>query len=311
MKVLFYTGKGGVGKSTMAAETAWQLSEKYRVLIVSLDPAHNLGDLYGIELGRERFRFKENLYLQEIDVTERSRSHLQQEIKTLSQTYSYLQTLNLDAYFSILKYSPGLEEYTLISSIEETIASGSEFDYIVFDTPPTGLTLRFLALPQVTLAWLERLIEVRRQILKKRHTIRQIRGKPPESGGEGETVLDFDEGEDKVLKRLLALDEKYQALNRTLQGDLCTIALVFNADFLSFRESERLVKGLKELKLPLRLLIHNKFGQVGGKQDMNIDDSMRKLVNGLPLERVPFEDVLHHGANGRPGHIPQNIISNL
>ncbi|MEN6464052.1 MAG: ArsA-related P-loop ATPase, partial [Syntrophaceae bacterium] len=50
MKILFYTGKGGVGKSTIAAATAKQLSDKYRVLIVSLDPAHNLGDIFQLDL---------------------------------------------------------------------------------------------------------------------------------------------------------------------------------------------------------------------------------------------------------------------
>jgi arsenite-transporting ATPase len=50
MKILFFTGKGGVGKSTMAAAAAWQLSRKSRVLIVSLDPAHNLGDIFGVDL---------------------------------------------------------------------------------------------------------------------------------------------------------------------------------------------------------------------------------------------------------------------
>jgi arsenite-transporting ATPase len=50
MKILFYTGKGGVGKSTMAASAAWQLSQKSRVLIVSLDPAHNLGDIFCVSL---------------------------------------------------------------------------------------------------------------------------------------------------------------------------------------------------------------------------------------------------------------------
>ena len=48
MKILFFTGKGGVGKSTLAAATAWQLSKKHRVLVVSLDPAHNLGDIFGL-----------------------------------------------------------------------------------------------------------------------------------------------------------------------------------------------------------------------------------------------------------------------
>ena len=61
MRIFFYTGKGGVGKSTMAAAAAWQLSKRYRVLIVSLDPAHNLGDLFGVSLKNRRKRFSDTL----------------------------------------------------------------------------------------------------------------------------------------------------------------------------------------------------------------------------------------------------------
>ncbi len=139
MKILFFTGKGGVGKSTLAAAAAWQLSRKHRVLIVSLDPAHNLGDIFGVEI-RHEMRFTDTLYLKEIDLKELSKAYLEQGINVLSDTYKYLQVLNLDSYFSVLKYSPGIEEYALLTSIKETIRSQSGFQYIVFDTPPTGLT---------------------------------------------------------------------------------------------------------------------------------------------------------------------------
>ena len=124
MKILFFTGKGGVGKSTLAAATAWQLSKKHRVLIVSLDPAHNLGDIFGVKV-RGEMRFSETLHLQEVDLKKLSQDYLKREIKVLSDTYKYLQVLNLDTYFSVLKYSPGIEEYALLTSIEKTIRAES------------------------------------------------------------------------------------------------------------------------------------------------------------------------------------------
>jgi arsenite-transporting ATPase len=171
MKILFFTGKGGVGKSTMSAASAWQLSKKYRVLIVSLDPAHNLGDVFGVVLNHKKQRFTDSLYLKEVNLKKLCREYLQREISVFTDTYRYLQTINLDNYFSVLKYSPGIEEYALLTSIEETVRSERDFDYIVFDTPPTGLTLRFFALPWVTITWIDRLIQIRQDILEKRHTI--------------------------------------------------------------------------------------------------------------------------------------------
>ena len=237
MKILFFTGKGGVGKSTMAAAAAWQLSRKSRVLIVSLDPAHNLGDIFGVALQDNKTRYANTLYLKEIDLQKLSKEYLQREINVLSSTYKYLQTLNLDNYFSVLRYSPGIEEYALLTSIERTINNETDFDYIIFDTPPTGLTLRFLALPRVTITWIDRLIQIRQKILEKRYTIHRIRG--PLSNEE--TVLNYNEEDDDILKRLWKLNNNYESLNRILQGENCSIILVFNTDILSLKESLRLM----------------------------------------------------------------------
>jgi arsenite/tail-anchored protein-transporting ATPase len=282
MKILFFTGKGGVGKSTLASASAWQLSQKYRVLIVSLDPAHNLGDIFGVSI-RSGKRFSDTLYLKEVDLKKLSKAYLKREINVLSETYKYLQVLNLDNYFSVLKYSPGIEEYALLTSIEETIRAESEFDYIVFDTPPTGLTLRFLALPQVTITWIDRLVQIRRKILEKWHTIYRIRG--PQSNQE--TLLSFDEKDDGILQKLYSLKSGYGSLNAMLQSETCAIVLVLNPDLLSLNESKRLVAGLKELNLPLRLVLHNKIGPGSLETASRVENDIRKAAR-VPLQRIAF-----------------------
>ena len=79
MKILFVTGKGGVGKSTLSAAMAWQLSRQYRVLIVSLDPAHNLGDIFNMALKDKKTRYTDTLYLEEIDLKKLTKEYLQKE----------------------------------------------------------------------------------------------------------------------------------------------------------------------------------------------------------------------------------------
>jgi len=297
MKIIFYTGKGGVGKSTIAAATARQLSEKNRVLIVSLDPAHNLGDIFQLDLcgGEKRLG---NLVLREVDLKKLSREYLQREIDVLSSTYKYLQVLNLDNYFSVLKYSPGIEEYALLISIEDTIKNGKDFDYIIFDTPPTGLTLRFLALPQITIAWIDRLIQIRRRILDKRHTIQKILRPLQEGEKSPEIKLKYDEADDEVLVRLLQLNENYSKLNNILQGNDCSIVLVFNPDILSLRESERLIEGLKELGLPLRVLVNNKFTDELLATAGQVEGTLKARAPGLPVTRVRLSCGLGENCSG-------------
>jgi arsenite-transporting ATPase len=304
MKILFFTGKGGVGKSTTAAAAAWQLSRKFRVLIVSLDPAHNLGDIFGVAVGNGKKEFTKTLFLSEVNLQKLSREYLEQETSVLTSAYSYLKTLNLDTYFSILKYSPGIEEYALLTSIEKTIRDEKGFDYIIFDTPPTGLTLRFLALPKVTITWIDRLTQIRRQILEKRYTIHRIRG----TLSSEETVLDYREEDDDILKRLRKLSDNYHALDRALRGDDCRVVLVFNPDILSLRESQRLVEGLKELGLPLRLLINNKVTEENKKMAEHVEQQMKKTAGDVLLERIELSKILLDGKKGTLYEIRETII---
>jgi arsenite/tail-anchored protein-transporting ATPase len=305
MKILFFTGKGGVGKSTMSAAMARQLSQKYRVLIVSLDPAHNLGDIFGVVLNDKKHRFTDSLYLKEINLQKLCQDYLQRETRVLTDTYRYLQTINLESYFSILKYSPGIEEYALLTGIEETLRSESDFDYIVFDTPPTGLTLRFLALPWITMTWIDRLIQIRRDILEKRHTIYRIRGVLDDK----ETILNYNENDDDILKRLKKLKENYQVLSSLLQGEDCGIVLVYNPDTLSLKESERLINGLRDLKLPLRLLLNNKIQINYQAMADRVDTAMQTLAPAVPIQRVAFLERLLDGQNSTLYDISETLLS--
>jgi arsenite-transporting ATPase len=305
MKVLFFTGKGGVGKSTMSAASAWQLSQSHRVLIVSLDPAHNLGDIFGVVLNHKKHGFTDSLYLKEINLQKLCREYLQRETRVLTDTYRYLQTINLDHYFSVLKYSPGIEEYALLTSIEETLRSENDFDYIVFDTPPTGLTLRFLALPRITVTWIDRLVQIRRDILEKRHTIYRIRGILDDK----ETILSYDEHDDDILKRLKKLKENYQALSSQLQGDDCGIVLVYNPDTLSLKESKRLIDGFRDLKLPLRLLINNKIQIKYQAMADRVDSAMQDLAPAVPIQHVALSESLLDGQNSTLYNISETILS--
>jgi arsenite-transporting ATPase len=311
MKILFFTGKGGVGKSTMSAAGAWQLSQKSRVLLVSLDPAHNLGDIFNITLNQKKTPYTSSLFLKEIDLQQLSRDYLKREINVLSNSYSYLQTLNLDNYFSVLRYSPGIEEYALLTSIEETIRNETEFDYIIFDTPPTGLTLRFLALPRVTITWIDRLIQIRQKILEKRYTIQKIRGPLKEGEENPEIVLAYDEKDDDVLKRLRRLNDNYQGLTKTLEGKDCSIVLVFNPDILSLKESQRLIEGLNDLNLPLRLMIDNKVTEENTAMADQVEETIKMFARNVPVERIHISSGIVECTDGKLCDIPEDIASKL
>lgn len=248
----------------------------------------------------------DTLTLKEVDLQKLSKEYLTREIDVLTGTYSYLKAINLDNYFSILKYSPGIEEYALLTSIEDTIRNETEFDYIIFDTPPTGLTLRFLALPRVTITWIERLSQIRRMILEKRYTIRRLRGPLDDQ----ETLLTYREEDDDALNRLKRLDKNYQSLTTILQGPQCGVVLVYNPDVLSLRESERLMEGLRDLKLPLRLLINNKVTADNVEMADYVDTAMVRFAGAtVPVQRVAISPALLERGKNTLYDIPEDIVT--
>jgi len=287
MKTVFFTGKGGVGKSTLASAAAWQLMEKgNRVLAVSFDPAHNLGDIYHMKLGHRRKRFKStNLYLQETDLDKSASEYIKANISILQEVYTYLTTINFDNYFEILRYSPGVEEYAALTSMEKILKEEKNtFDYIVFDTPPTGLTLRILALPRLTISWIDRLIKIRQQILEKRYTIHKLSGAYNEKG----TKLAYTEDEDTVIQKLYDMKARYSAVRDFLQSDNNTVVTVVNPDYLSLRESDRLLEGLHDLQLPIGTVFHNKITEWNSKNAEGVEKEILKKYPKLRIERVGF-----------------------
>ncbi|MCK4581327.1 MAG: ArsA family ATPase, partial [Dehalococcoidia bacterium] len=90
MKTIFVVGKGGVGKTTCAAATAVSLSKKYDILIVSLDPAHNLGDVFGSSLSGKAKSLGSRLWAMEVDMERAIRDYLEESARKLKGMYGYL-----------------------------------------------------------------------------------------------------------------------------------------------------------------------------------------------------------------------------
>ncbi|NMW19651.1 MAG: TRC40/GET3/ArsA family transport-energizing ATPase [Chlorobiaceae bacterium] len=150
MRILTFTGKGGVGKTSVSAATAVRLSQLgYRTLVLSTDPAHSLSDSFNLPLGAEPTKIKENLDAIEVNpyVDLKQNWHSVQKYYTRIFMAQGVSGVMADE-MTIL---PGMEELFSLLRIKRYKASGL-YDVLVLDTAPTGETLRLLSLPD-TLAW--------------------------------------------------------------------------------------------------------------------------------------------------------------
>jgi len=114
-KIMFYLGKGGVGKSTTSSLSAVEYALKgEKVFLTSMDPAHNLSDIFETKLGEKPHKLNDNLYVSEVDLDHWINDYLNDVQRQMTKTYSYLTALNLEKHFGIIRYSPGIEEYALL-----------------------------------------------------------------------------------------------------------------------------------------------------------------------------------------------------
>jgi arsenite-transporting ATPase len=287
MKVIFVVGKGGVGKTTCAAAAAFSVSKRHNTLIVSLDPAHNLGDVFGTSLSGKAREIKENLWGLEVDMDGAIKSYLEESSRKLKDMYGYLKAINIEGYLDTIRLSPGIEEYATLEAIEKIISEGEKkYNIIVFDTPPTGLTLRVLALPKVSLIWGERLVKLRKEILSKRLAIEKIEGEKKFVLEGREFKLSTREEQDEVMQELLSYMKEVGKVEG-LQTDAkrCMVMPVMNPDRLSLFETRRAFDTLEKLAMPVGAIVVNKFS---GKDDENKLITRAESELGRPVRKIPL-----------------------
>ena len=161
-RVLLFTGKGGVGKTTASAATALRCADAgLRTLALSTDPAHSLGDAFDAPLGPLVAPVAPNLYAQQLDAQDRMEDAWADIQRYLLEVFRWAGVEGLEA--EELSVIPGLDEIFALADIKHHASSG-EWDVLVVDCAPTAETIRLLSLPDVLARYMERLFPVGRRV---------------------------------------------------------------------------------------------------------------------------------------------------
>jgi arsenite-transporting ATPase len=164
LRVVLFTGKGGVGKTTVAAATAAHAASRgHRTLVMSTDAAHSLGDALEKPVGREVIRIATHLWAQEVD----SLYQLEKYWGTLKR---YMVTLfhsrGLDGVVADeLANLPGMEEIASLMELRSHVQSG-KYDVIIIDCAPTGETIQLLSFPDMARWWLDKIFPIQRKVAR-------------------------------------------------------------------------------------------------------------------------------------------------
>ncbi|MGZ8577901.1 MAG: ArsA family ATPase [Actinomycetota bacterium] len=164
MRVLLFTGKGGVGKTTIAAATAVRAAAGgARTLVMSTDPAHSLADSFEIEIGSRPTLIGQDLWAQQIDAQERLEVNWREIQDYMVQLMNWAGTETIQA--EELTVIPGIDEIFALIDVKTHVESG-QFDVLVVDCAPTAETLRLLSLPEIMNWYIERIWPVERKVVK-------------------------------------------------------------------------------------------------------------------------------------------------
>ncbi len=162
MRIILYTGKGGVGKTTVAAATALRAAELgHRTIVMSTDAAHSLGDSLDVKLGPEPLQVAENLWAQETDVYYNLRNWWGTVQEWLTALLAWQGMAELQA--EEIAILPGMEELANLLWVNRHYHSG-EFDTIIVDCAPTAETLRLLSFPEAARWWVAKLLPLQRRM---------------------------------------------------------------------------------------------------------------------------------------------------
>lgn len=246
----FFGGKGGVGKTTVSSAFGLKCARAgLETLLVSTDPAHSTADVFDQPFTDEPASVDgiDGLHAMEIDPEEEVDRHRQEIRRQLGQQLSPALVNEISMQLEMAHRTPGAYEAALFDRFIDVMRNADPYDRVVFDTSPTGGTLRLLALPEYLEKWIDRLVYKREKSIKNferaaigdRQARRMIEGDP-------------------ILERLNERKEMFSFAGETLREE-ATFNLVLNPDELSIRETERAVSSLQEAELTVAGLVVNKL----------------------------------------------------
>ncbi|WP_164669232.1 ArsA family ATPase [Virgibacillus doumboii] len=245
-KIIFVGGKGGVGKSTSAAAIAWKSAEEdNKTLLISTDPAHNLGDIFNQSVGGKTAEISDNLYALEIDPEIETNKYIKGVKENIKGVVHSSMMEEVHRQLDTAKASPGADEAALFDKLISIILEESEnYDKIIFDTAPTGHTIRLLSLPELMGVWIEGMLQ-KRQKTKENYT---------------QLLNDGDPVEDPIYDVLKTRQERFaKAREVLLDGKVTGFIFVMNPERLPILETEKAIQLLDKYHLHVKTLIINKI----------------------------------------------------
>ena len=225
MRIILFTGKGGVGKTTISAATAIKCAKLgYKTIVISTDSAHSLADSFDMEIGNQPTFITDNLYGEEIDVNYEIKKNWGPIQGFIQEFLRYRGFENIIA--EELSVFPGMEEVFSLLQLKDFYVK-KEYDVIIIDCAPTGDTFRLLAFPDIAKWYMEKIFNIERTVFK---AVRPVARHLVEMPLPSDSVFESMEG---LYKNLIGMKELLT------DPEISSIRLIVNPEKMVIKESQR------------------------------------------------------------------------
>lgn len=248
--IVFVGGKGGVGKTTISSSIALTLAKLgKKTLVVSTDPAHSLGDALNKKLSAKIQKINNNLDALELNALQITNEHFKNIEDTLRGYAKPEMFGKIKEHLELSKDSPGAQEAAILEAICNIISCENKYDHIIFDTAPTGHTMRLMSLPSIMSAWTDGLMARQKDKEKLKQAAEVFWEKKKQSPFNPFKPTTQNRW-DRAYEKLNARKELFSKTNQILKNPLtCKVFLVMIPQVLPFEETKRALKQLQSFKI--------------------------------------------------------------
>jgi len=239
--LMLFTGKGGVGKTTVSAASAYHYaSQGYRTILVSSDPAHSTDDTLGVDVGLNTVQVADNLWAKNINAEASAKKFVEHLNSSMEESFSKLLPGFDPELLSETAMFPGMDEYFALEEILQLVQS-CEYDIVVFDTAPTGHTLKALTAPDYIRSFILRILRMKAKIENLKGFLWK----------KDKTAANFV----PILEEICTKIEKLKEILR--EPEFVSINLVSIPTESGFQECYRTIRFLENMKIPVQNLVVN------------------------------------------------------
>jgi len=285
VRVILFTGKGGVGKTSVAAATAVRCAKAgYRTVVMSTDPAHSLGDSFDIELGPNAEKVGENLWAHEISALHEMQRHWRRLHEYAVEVFA---TQGLDEVIAEeVANPPGMDEIASLMWIKHYTQKG-EHDVLIVDCAPTGETLQLLTFPDAARWWLDKVYPWERRAMKMARPVLQ-------------PLMDIPLPSDEIFASLKDLLLDLDGMRKVLTDPaMTTVRIVLNLEKMVVKEAKRAFSYLSlfgyvtDAVIVNRLLpgdLHDELFKKWQLIHRRYQAEVEQSFAGIPIFNVPLFD---------------------